>query len=194
MSVWNLLREFRIRKVHMAVVLNEYGGTVGVSHILRPQFCLCLRNYTISWIPKQTSQTFEPVTGFLPFVTESSYKQIHQPINDTNPPDATPTAGSSENESETESIDEEGLRYNDIETNQREVDGWNVPKLQPESCDANAEGDKTNTQVVDETHNEGHQMITRSKAGVLPYSSIEPCADIILESSCIYRIYIDNAV
>ncbi|MFS7921600.1 hypothetical protein Hanom_Chr03g00238911 [Helianthus anomalus] len=31
--IWNLLREFRIRKVHMAVVLNEYGGTVGV--------CLC---------------------------------------------------------------------------------------------------------------------------------------------------------
>lgn len=30
MSVWNLLREFRIRQVHMAVVLNEYGGTVGV--------------------------------------------------------------------------------------------------------------------------------------------------------------------
>ncbi|XP_071708636.1 putative DUF21 domain-containing protein At3g13070, chloroplastic [Rutidosis leptorrhynchoides] len=30
MLVWNLLREFRIRKVHMAVVLNEYGGTVGV--------------------------------------------------------------------------------------------------------------------------------------------------------------------
>ncbi|KAM5585317.1 hypothetical protein ABKV19_004623 [Rosa sericea] len=28
--VWNLLREFRIRKVHMAVVLNEYGGTVGI--------------------------------------------------------------------------------------------------------------------------------------------------------------------
>ncbi|GLT57584.1 hypothetical protein SLA2020_305480 [Shorea laevis] len=27
--IWNLLREFRIRKVHMAVVLNEYGGTVG---------------------------------------------------------------------------------------------------------------------------------------------------------------------
>ncbi|XP_071725683.1 putative DUF21 domain-containing protein At3g13070, chloroplastic isoform X2 [Rutidosis leptorrhynchoides] len=31
MSVWNLLREFRIRKVHMAVVLNEYGGTVGIA-------------------------------------------------------------------------------------------------------------------------------------------------------------------
>ncbi|KAK4744447.1 hypothetical protein SAY87_010759 [Trapa incisa] len=30
MSVWNLLREFRIRKFHMAVVLNEYGGTVGI--------------------------------------------------------------------------------------------------------------------------------------------------------------------
>lgn len=30
MSVWNLLREFRIRKVHMAVVLNEYGGTIGI--------------------------------------------------------------------------------------------------------------------------------------------------------------------
>ncbi|XP_052207243.1 DUF21 domain-containing protein At1g55930, chloroplastic-like [Diospyros lotus] len=30
MSVWNLLREFRIRKVHIAVVLNEYGGTVGI--------------------------------------------------------------------------------------------------------------------------------------------------------------------
>ncbi|KAE8731811.1 putative DUF21 domain-containing protein [Hibiscus syriacus] len=30
MSVWNLLREFRIMKVHMAVVLNEYGGTIGV--------------------------------------------------------------------------------------------------------------------------------------------------------------------
>lgn len=35
MSVWNLLREFRIRKVHMAVVLNEYGGTVGVSLYLQ---------------------------------------------------------------------------------------------------------------------------------------------------------------
>lgn len=30
MSVWNLLREFRIRKVHMAIVLNEYGGSIGV--------------------------------------------------------------------------------------------------------------------------------------------------------------------
>uniref|UniRef100_A0A0E0NXT4 CNNM transmembrane domain-containing protein n=2 Tax=Oryza rufipogon TaxID=4529 RepID=A0A0E0NXT4_ORYRU len=30
MSVWNLLREFRIRQVHMAVVLNEYGGTIGI--------------------------------------------------------------------------------------------------------------------------------------------------------------------
>ncbi|KAJ0045599.1 hypothetical protein Pint_03913 [Pistacia integerrima] len=30
MTIWNLLREFHIRKVHMAVVLNEYGGTVGV--------------------------------------------------------------------------------------------------------------------------------------------------------------------
>ncbi|GLT57572.1 hypothetical protein SLA2020_305370 [Shorea laevis] len=30
MSIWNLLREFRIKKVHMAVVLNEYGGTVGI--------------------------------------------------------------------------------------------------------------------------------------------------------------------
>ncbi|KAH1080996.1 hypothetical protein J1N35_020757 [Gossypium stocksii] len=30
MSVWNLLREFRIRKVHMVVVLNEYGVTVGI--------------------------------------------------------------------------------------------------------------------------------------------------------------------
>eukprot|EP00249_Psilotum_nudum_P021005 c27930_g1_i1 orf=308-2929(+) len=30
MSVWNLLREFQIRKVHMAIVLNEYGGSVGV--------------------------------------------------------------------------------------------------------------------------------------------------------------------
>ncbi|XP_010905225.1 putative DUF21 domain-containing protein At3g13070, chloroplastic [Elaeis guineensis] len=30
MSVWNLLRELRVRKVHMAVVLNEYGGTVGI--------------------------------------------------------------------------------------------------------------------------------------------------------------------
>ncbi|KAJ0103187.1 hypothetical protein Patl1_04062 [Pistacia atlantica] len=29
MIVWNLLREFHMRKVHMAVVLNEYGGTVG---------------------------------------------------------------------------------------------------------------------------------------------------------------------
>ncbi|GJR48850.1 putative DUF21 domain-containing protein, chloroplastic [Tanacetum coccineum] len=28
--VWNLLREFRIKKVHMAVVLNKYGGTVGL--------------------------------------------------------------------------------------------------------------------------------------------------------------------
>ncbi|CAN6298632.1 unnamed protein product [Urochloa humidicola] len=30
MSVWNLLREFRIRQVHMALVLNEYGGTIGI--------------------------------------------------------------------------------------------------------------------------------------------------------------------
>lgn len=33
MSVWDLLREFRIRQVHMAVVLNEYGGTVGVCYL-----------------------------------------------------------------------------------------------------------------------------------------------------------------
>ncbi|XXG48764.1 hypothetical protein AAC387_Pa02g3123 [Persea americana] len=30
MSVWNLLREFRNRKVHMAIVLNEYGGAIGI--------------------------------------------------------------------------------------------------------------------------------------------------------------------
>lgn len=30
MSVWSLMREFRIRKTHMAVVVNEYGGTVGI--------------------------------------------------------------------------------------------------------------------------------------------------------------------
>ncbi|KAH9329707.1 hypothetical protein KI387_001815 [Taxus chinensis] len=30
MSIWRLLREFRIRKVHMAIVLNEYGGTIGI--------------------------------------------------------------------------------------------------------------------------------------------------------------------
>ncbi|GLT29595.1 hypothetical protein SLA2020_044500 [Shorea laevis] len=29
-SVWNLLREFQIRKVHMAVILNGCGGTVGL--------------------------------------------------------------------------------------------------------------------------------------------------------------------
>lgn len=39
MSVWNLLREFRIRKVHMAIVLNEYGGTVGVSFIFQGALC-----------------------------------------------------------------------------------------------------------------------------------------------------------
>ena len=38
MSVWNLLREFRIRKVHMAVVLNEYGGTVGVCMLCKYMF------------------------------------------------------------------------------------------------------------------------------------------------------------
>ncbi|MFQ6650429.1 hypothetical protein Gotur_023478, partial [Gossypium turneri] len=38
MSVWNLLREFCI-KVHMAVVLNEYGGTVGI-----------LKNLKVRWI------------------------------------------------------------------------------------------------------------------------------------------------
>ncbi|GLT26518.1 hypothetical protein SLA2020_015780 [Shorea laevis] len=30
MSVWNLLREFQIKKVHMAVVLNGYGRTDGI--------------------------------------------------------------------------------------------------------------------------------------------------------------------
>ncbi|KAI5409107.1 hypothetical protein KIW84_054783 [Lathyrus oleraceus] len=30
MSIWNLLRDFRIMKVHMAVVCNEYGGMVGI--------------------------------------------------------------------------------------------------------------------------------------------------------------------
>lgn len=45
MSVWNLLREFRIRKVHMAVVLNEYGGTVGVC--TKPQVSI-LFNFTKS--------------------------------------------------------------------------------------------------------------------------------------------------
>lgn len=43
MSVWNLLREFRIRKVHMAVVLNEYGGTVGVCIIFMHW------NFTVSY-------------------------------------------------------------------------------------------------------------------------------------------------
>jgi len=31
MSVWNLLKEFRSRKSHMAVVVNEYGGVVGIA-------------------------------------------------------------------------------------------------------------------------------------------------------------------
>ncbi|XP_057433514.1 putative DUF21 domain-containing protein At3g13070, chloroplastic [Lotus japonicus] len=30
MSIWDLLREFRVKKVHMAVICNEYGGTVGI--------------------------------------------------------------------------------------------------------------------------------------------------------------------
>ncbi|GLT35625.1 hypothetical protein SLA2020_100620 [Shorea laevis] len=30
MLVWNLLKEFWIKKIHMAVALNEYGGTVGI--------------------------------------------------------------------------------------------------------------------------------------------------------------------
>ncbi|GKV50822.1 hypothetical protein SLEP1_g57510 [Rubroshorea leprosula] len=30
MSVQNLLTEFQIRKVHMAVVLNGYGGNVAI--------------------------------------------------------------------------------------------------------------------------------------------------------------------
>ena len=30
MSLWKLLTEFRIRKVHMAVVVNEYGGAAGI--------------------------------------------------------------------------------------------------------------------------------------------------------------------
>ncbi|KAJ1441280.1 Transporter-associated domain [Sesbania bispinosa] len=30
MSIWRLLRDFRFKKVHMAVVCNEYGGTVGI--------------------------------------------------------------------------------------------------------------------------------------------------------------------
>lgn len=41
MSVWNLLREFRNRKVHMAIVLNEYGGAIGVcsGHFFFCFFC-----------------------------------------------------------------------------------------------------------------------------------------------------------
>lgn len=43
MSVWNLLREFRIRKVHMAIVVNEYGGTTGVSQrSLEHPMCSCM--------------------------------------------------------------------------------------------------------------------------------------------------------
>ncbi|XP_020203583.2 DUF21 domain-containing protein At1g55930, chloroplastic isoform X2 [Cajanus cajan] len=30
MSIWDLLRDFRFKQVHMAVVCNEYGGTVGI--------------------------------------------------------------------------------------------------------------------------------------------------------------------
>jgi Mg2+/Co2+ transporter CorC len=44
MSVWNLLREFRIRQVHMAVVLNEYGGTIGVRQENPPLHSLILQN------------------------------------------------------------------------------------------------------------------------------------------------------
>lgn len=46
MSVWNLLREFRIRKVHMAIVLNEYGGTVGVSLFFKA-LCVDVRNVLV---------------------------------------------------------------------------------------------------------------------------------------------------
>ncbi|RDX75613.1 DUF21 domain-containing protein, chloroplastic, partial [Mucuna pruriens] len=30
MSIWDLLRDFRFKQVHMAVIYNEYGGTVGI--------------------------------------------------------------------------------------------------------------------------------------------------------------------
>jgi CBS domain containing-hemolysin-like protein len=56
MSVWNLLREFRIRKVHMAIVLNEYGGTVGVCvqfqvHFYSDSapFCARLVHHVMMW-------------------------------------------------------------------------------------------------------------------------------------------------
>jgi hypothetical protein len=42
MLVWVLLREFRIRQVHMAVVINEYGGTVGVCYLWSSIFLMLL--------------------------------------------------------------------------------------------------------------------------------------------------------
>ncbi|CAI9762798.1 unnamed protein product [Fraxinus pennsylvanica] len=55
--------------------------------------------------------------------TESINKPVHQSTNDTSLSHASPTEGLSEGDSETESRNEESLRNNDIETNQREVDG-----------------------------------------------------------------------
>jgi hypothetical protein len=70
MSVWNLLREFRIRQVHMAVVLNEYGGTIGVCpNETQFLYFMCLQTGHSSVLVNDSSYVFHPriVTRLSPF-------------------------------------------------------------------------------------------------------------------------------
>lgn len=39
MAVWNVLEEMRRRRIHMAIVVDEYGGTAGTFHFVRRKTC-----------------------------------------------------------------------------------------------------------------------------------------------------------